>query len=248
MRFDYEAGGQHYTNIRRADPTIATRIHRALGDGQQVLNVGAGAGSYEPDDRAVIAVEPSARMRSERRTRGLSPAIVATAEHLPFDDGAFDASMALITVHHWTELERGLSEMRRVTTGPVVIMTFDPNALDVFWNAEYFPELVEIERRRYPSIERIVNALGGTCRVESVPIPIDCTDGFQEAFYARPEAFFRAEVRRSQSAWGFLPEGMERVLVDRLHASLTTGEWDQRFGHWRTTPWFNGALRLVISC
>jgi SAM-dependent methyltransferase len=248
VRFDYDAGGQQYAQIRRADPTIARRILDELGEARSVLNVGAGAGSYEPIDRYVVAVEPSVRMRSERIAEGRHPAIIASAETLPFDDAAFDAAMAIVTVHHWMHLEQGLLEMRRVTRGPVVVMTFDPDALDVFWNAEYFPELIDIERRRYPPIDRIAAALGRSIRVETIPIPVDCTDGFQEAFYGRPEAFLQPMVRRAQSAWGFLPEGAEQQLVSRLERALDSGEWERRHGHWRTTPWFHGALRLVISC
>ena len=155
--------------------------------------------------------------------------------------------MAMVTVHHWPDIERGLREVRRVTKGAVIIMTFDPEALDNFWNAYYFPDLIEVEKARYPTIERIVQALGGSCDVIPIPIPLDCVDGFQEAFYGRPEAFLHQDVRRAQSAWGFLAEGVEDRLVQALASELKSGEWDRKYGHFRTMPSFTCALRLVIA-
>lgn len=142
--FDYERGGGSYAQHRRTDPRIEVLVHEALGGARRVLNVGAGTGSYEPTDRYVVAVEPSARMRS-MRPGGRVPAVDARAESLPFDDGTFDASMAMITVHQWSDAAAGLHELRRVATGPVVILTFDGEALDQFWLADYVPELVEAE-------------------------------------------------------------------------------------------------------
>ncbi len=245
--FDYDAAPVHYARHRRTDPRIAAYIHRALGKVRTVLNVGACAGSYEPDDRYVVAVEPSASMRAQRLSAGRVPAIDARADQLPFDDNAFDASMSLLSVHHWPDLPAGLREMRRVTRGPVVIMTCDPDGLDDFWNAHYFPELIAVERARYPKLDTIAAALGGAAEIIRVPIPIDCVDGFQEAFYARPEAFLRPEVRKVQSAWGFLAAGQEAVLVERLATALQNGEWERRFGHYRSAPFFDGALRLVVN-
>lgn len=152
-------------------------------------------------------------MRSQRLKAQKVPAINGTADSLPFDDNSFDASMAMVTVHHWPDMNKGLKELRRVTREQVIIMTFDPDALDNFWNAHYFPELIEVEKSRYPKIDFITKAFGGKCTVQSIPVPFDCVDGFQEAFYGRPEAFLKKEVRLSQSAWGFLSEEVEDRLA-----------------------------------
>jgi len=245
--FDYDKLGQKYSGYRQTDPRIAEYVYDALKDAKTILNVGAGAGSYEPPDKYVVAVEPSIVMRSQRIQNGKLPAINAKADNLPFDDNSFDASMAMVTIHHWPDIDKGLKELRRVTKGQVVIMSFDPEKLDNFWNVNYFPELIEVEKARYPTIEFIKNSLGGNCEVVSIPIPIDCVDGFQEAFYGRPEAFLEKEVRLSQSAWGFLPVGLEDKLVQSLQDDLTSGEWDKKYGHYRTQPTFTCALRLVIS-
>jgi SAM-dependent methyltransferase len=125
---DYEQHGLGYARHRRADPRIAARIHAALGAAATVLNVGAGAGSYEPGDRQVLAVEPSAAMRAQRPP-GAAPALDARAEALPFDDDSFDAAMACITIHHWDPPAAGLAELRRVARGPVVVFTFELDAL-----------------------------------------------------------------------------------------------------------------------
>jgi ubiquinone/menaquinone biosynthesis C-methylase UbiE len=244
--FDYEAGGAGYAVQRRTDPRIARHVHAALGTARTVLNVGAGAGSYEPEDREVTAVEPSPTMRAQRPSH-LSPAMAGTAEELPFADDSFDAAMATVTIHQWSDTDRGLRELRRVSRGPVVILTFDPDALDVFWLAGYAPELIAAERQRYPTIEHVREVLGGTSSVQAMPIPIDCVDGFTEAYYARPERFLEAAVRQSQSAWGFIDDEATERTVSRLREDLASGGWDQRFGELRTQPEFIGSLRLVIA-
>ncbi len=244
--FDYETGGSGYSLRRRGDPRIGVRVAAALGPARTVVNVGAGAGSYEPGELRVTAVEPSATMRSQRR-RGLPPAIDAVAEHLPFADGSFDAAMAMITIHHWSDPERGLRELARVSRGRVVVLTFDRDALGDFWLARYAPELIAAERRRFPDIGGVCALLGKGATVASVPVPFDCTDGFTEAFYGRPERFLEADVRAAQSAWGFVPAGVEQRAIDRLRADLESGRWDERHGHLRHQPTYSGSLRLVVS-
>jgi SAM-dependent methyltransferase len=244
--FDYEVHGVDYSVRRSQDPTIAALVRQGLGSAECVVNVGAGAGSYEPDDLDVTAVEPSASMRSQRPPDRRT-AIDAVAEALPFADNAFDAAMASVTVHQWNDQDRGLRELRRVSRGPVVILTFDGDALDGFWLADYAPELIQAERGRYPSIDHLCTVLGGTATVTGVPIPKGCPDGFTEAFFARPEQFLDPAVRRSQSAWGFVSSEAEVRAVDRLRQDLETGEWDRRYGSLRTQPAFVGSLRLVVA-
>jgi len=243
--FNYNKYGQGYSGHRQTEPEIAQYIDRALGPARTVLNVGAGSGSYEPTDRYVVAVEPSVAMRRQRLQLHRTPAVDAKADYLPFDDGSFDVATAFLTIHHWPDLAKGLKEVRRVTRGPIVILTYDPDALDTFWNVEYFPEVVEVERQRYVRIGDLISVLGGTCRVEEIPVPLHCVDGFQEAFYGRPEAFLYEEVRSAMSAWGFIRE--QEVLVRRLAEALASGEWDKKYGHLRTQPYFTGAMRLITS-
>jgi SAM-dependent methyltransferase len=244
--FDYERGGASYSAHRRADPTITALVHDALGAAPTVVNVGAGAGSYEPTDRYVVAVEPSATMRSQRPPH-LARAVDAVAESLPFGDDAFAAAMATVTLHQWRDAAAGLRELRRVSRGPVVVLTFDAQALGRFWLTEYAPDLVAAEQRRYPSLDWIAEQLGGRCVVTPVPIPIDCTDGFAEAYYARPEAFLVGSVRRSQSAWAFVSDEAEAHAVARLRSDLADGTWRERHGHLIDQPVYEGSLRLLVA-
>jgi SAM-dependent methyltransferase len=209
------------------------------------VNVGAGAGSYEPEDRWVLAVEPSATMRAQRPP-GAAPAIVARAEALPLDDDSVDAAMASITIHHWQPPERGLAEMRRVARGPVVVFTFELAALPP-WQIDYFAEGLEIERPRFPTIDRVAAALGGPVRIERIATPADCVDGFFEAFWQRPEEILDPEVRASQSMWALVGPEVESRIVERLKTDLESGAWDAKHGHLRQQTEFDGALRLVIS-
>ena len=186
-------------------------------------------------------------MREQRSAKGKRPAIIGSADAIPFDDNSFDAAMAMVTIHHWPDMQKGLQELRRVSRNQVLILTFDPDALDLFWNAQYFPELIAVEKARYPSIDFITQALGGQITVQKIPVPPDCSDGFQEAFYARPEAFLDQKIRQAQSAWGFLAPGLEAQLVERLATALSSGQWDARYGHFRTQATFTGALRLIVA-
>jgi hypothetical protein len=247
--FDYERHGAGYAAVRRPDPRIAAWVHRALGDSRTVLNVGAGAGSYEPADRYVLAVEPSATMRAQRPA-GSAPALDATAEHLPFDDDSFDAAMATVTIHQWSDVDQGLRELRRVSRGLVAVLTFDAPALRKLWMADYVPEVFDAEEARFPSIDRVTEVLAEgsrDVRVDAVPVPWDCTDGFGEAFYGRPEAFLRPEVRGATSAFGLGDRGAIQRGFERLEDDLTSGAWDRAYGHLRTQPEWTGALRLVTA-
>jgi SAM-dependent methyltransferase len=244
-RVDYDEHGGAYSRGRRTDPRIAARIHAALGDARTVLNVGAGTGSYEPQDRWVLAVEPSATMRAQR-PRGSAPAMDASAEALPLDDDSVDAAMACVTIHHWQPRDAGLAELRRVARGPVVVFTFDLDRLPA-WQLDLLREGIELERPRFGSIDEVAAALGGSVRVETIPTPADCADGFFEAFWNRPEALLDPKVRRSQSLWKLLDPGAEERIVARLAAELESGAWDAQHGDLRRQKSFNGSLRLVIS-
>ncbi|MGI8334550.1 class I SAM-dependent methyltransferase [Actinomadura scrupuli] len=243
---DYGRIGVGYARHRRTDPRIAALVHAALGEARTVVNVGAGAGSYEPPGRHVLPIEPSPEMRRQRPPH-LAPAIHGIAEALPFDDDAVDAAMAMVTVHQWPDPVAGLREMRRVARGPVVVLTFDPAALGRFWLLDYAPELGQVDAARCPSIGTITAALGPRTEVRPVPIPADCVDGFAEAFYARPEDLLDPAVRRAQSTWSLLAPGVEERAVQALAADLATGTWDERYGFHRTQPEFEGAVRLVIG-
>jgi hypothetical protein len=242
---DYAKVAAGYNGWRRPDPRIQLQIDRAFGDAVTVLNVGAGTGGYEPAERDVTAVEPSASMRAQRRAP--KPAIDATAEALPFEDESFDASMSTMSVHQWPDLEAGLVGMRRVTRGAVVIMTADPAHLEEFWLAEYAPEVMSTEARRFPSIDRVATALGGDVEVQVVSIPLDCSDGFNQAYYGRPEVLLEEGARRANSAWSFVAEDVVARFERDLRADLASGAWDAKHGYLRTQPTFDGGLRLVIS-
>jgi SAM-dependent methyltransferase len=242
----YDRTGLGYAEVRRADPRIAAHVETGLGDARSVINVGAGAGSYEPPDREVTAVEPSELMISQR-SPGAAPAVQASAEQLPFDDDSFDAAMAMITVHHWRDLEAGLAEMSRVARRRVVVLTFDPAPLSDFWLLDYFPRAFEIHSEFMPPIDRIAASLGGAS-VEAVPLPRRCTDGFFFALWDRPELHLDPEVRRGSTVWHVMePELIESGLA-ALRADLESGRWDERHGRLREqTAELDLGLRLLVA-
>jgi SAM-dependent methyltransferase len=211
-----------------------------------VLNVGAGAGSYEPQDREVTAVEPSATMRAQRPA-GAVEAIDARAEDLPFAEASFDAVMAILTLHHWSDPPRGLREMRRVARARVVVLTFDP-AADPFWLVrDYLPELAAIDRTRFPTIEETVEALGGDASVERVPIPHDCRDGFLGAFWRRPERYLDAVVRPGISTFGELEPAVLEAALEKLRTDVESGAWRKRYGGLLALEELEIGYRLILS-
>jgi SAM-dependent methyltransferase len=223
----YDTIGTTYTVTRRTDPRIAERIWAAFGDARTVLNVGAGAGSYEPPGRDVTAVEPSAVMRAQRPA-GAARCVAAVAEHLPFEDRSFDAAMAVSTIHHWQDPVAGLREMRRVARR-VVVFTFDAGEagwLRRFWlTRDYLPEVADLVAGLPPLVE-MARAIGA--RAEPVLIPWDCADGFFEAHWRRPEAYLDERVRRGVSVWARVGPDVERRAVRTLRSDLESGRWIER--------------------
>ena len=218
---DYEQLGRTYTATRRTDPRIAARIWAALGDARSVLNVGAGTGSYEPPDRYVVAVEPSASMAAQRET----PAVRAVAGDLPFHDDAFDAAMAVLSDHHWPDPIAGLREMARVARRVVVFQWDGAGNVDRFWLLrDYLPEFRALMVP--PTLTERAAAIGA--RMEVVPVPWDCADGFFHAFWRRPEAYLQEAVRRGSSVWWRVGPEAEARAVAALRADLESGAWHER--------------------
>jgi SAM-dependent methyltransferase len=245
-RSTYDRIGRGYANTRRGDPRIAARIEAALGEARSVLNVGAGTGSYEPADREVTAVEPSAEMIGQRPA-GAAPVVQASAESLPFDDDSFDAATAILTAHHWAGLDAGLNEMQRVARERVVMVTFDPEALESLWiTADYFPEMLTLRR---PSGASSHNLMKGLPMATSSPLPVprDCTDHFFAALWARPELLFDNEVVQPMWVWQSISEESRRIGRERLGADLKSGAWEKRYGHLREMDELDVGLRLVVS-
>jgi SAM-dependent methyltransferase len=241
----YDTIGRGYARGRRPDPRIAARLTAALGDAQSVLNVGAGAGSYEPRGRQVIAVEPSTVMLAQRPP-GAARAVRARAEALPFPDRSFDAAMAVLTLHHWSDLAGGLAECTRVARRRVVLLTFDPDA-DAFWLVrDYFPEFAADDHEVFPPMAAYAEAFGPEARVEVAPLPVprDCVDGFLGAYWARPAAYLDAAVRAGISS--FARPGTEEGLA-RLRADLAAGAWHERHGHLLAADALDLGYRLVVA-
>ena len=222
----YDTIGATYTVTRRTEPRIAARVWAALGDARTVLNVGAGTGSYEPGDRHVVAVEPSALMRAQRHPDA-APCLPGSAENLPFDDQSFDAAMAFSTIHHWQDPIAGLREMRRVARR-VVVFTFDTSDAGQFWlTRDDLPEFAALRACRVlASLGGLARAIGA--RVEPVPVPWDCADGFYEAYWRRPEAYLDENVRRGVSVWATVGPAAEQRAVRSLRADLASGRWADR--------------------
>jgi len=236
----YDTIGLNYADLRRPDTRIAQRIEDALGADQTILNVGAGAGSYEPSNRQVTAVEPSAKM-IQQRSASTTTAIQGRAEDLPFNDNSFDASMAILTIHHWSDQEKGVREMRRVTRGKIVFLTYDPSFRG-FWLADYFPALVTLDEGQMPQMTSYEEWLGPV-KISPVPIPHDCTDGFLAGYWRRPAAYLDEQVRAAMSpfwALGDVSEGLERLKAD-----LENGSWEQRYAEILNLEELDCGYRLV---
>jgi SAM-dependent methyltransferase len=243
----YDEIGDGYTLTRQADPRIERHIHDALGDARSVLNVGAGTGAYEPADRTVLAVEPSAVMRAQRPP-GAAPCVDGLAESLPLTDDSVDAAMALMSLHHWADWRAGVKELRRVAVRRVVLFTYDPGFAERWWlGRDYLSDLARIDARRFPAIEEQAAALGDATLIEAVPIPYDCRDGFLGAYWRRPHAYLYPDIRSGIST--FQLPGADSLLdgLDRLAHDLESGRWEQRNQEILERTELDLGYRLLIS-
>jgi SAM-dependent methyltransferase len=243
---DYERVGGLYDRTRRPDARIAARILAALGDARTVVNVGAGTGAYEPSDRIVVAVEPSAAMIAARPAAAAA-VVQAPAETLPFADGRFDAALGILTMQHWRDVPAGLAELRRVARRRVVLLTWDPEFDDALWlTRRYFPRIRAWDRDRFPTLSAVAAGLG-ELDVIPVPIPHDCSDGFLGCFWRRPEAYLEAEVRFGMSGFHALDEVTTEAGLARLRADLASGEWERLYGQLRELPEMDLGYRLLLA-
>ena len=238
----YDRIGVGYAAVRREDPSIAATIRAALGDARTIVNVGAGTGSYEPRDRDLVAVEPSPVMLSQRPV-GAAPAVQASAEKLPFADGAFDAAMAILSDHHWPDRAGGLRELRRVARRRAVVFQCDLDAQLDFWLVR---DYLTTFRPTSMSIGELAGHVGAQ-RIEPVPIPHDCRDGFLAAYWRRPRAYLDPRVRDGISVFRLLPPEEVDTAVDRLRADLESGEWARRNADLLERESLDLGYRLVIA-
>jgi SAM-dependent methyltransferase len=223
---------------------LAEPIWHALGDAINIVNVGAGTGSYEPRDRQVTAVEPSAVMIAQRPPDA-APAIQAVAEQLPFADNSFDAALAILTLHHWSDLAAGLAEMKRVARRRVVIVTLDLDVNHDLWIVrDYLPEVVTSNGRWLPSIARVLAELP-PATVQPMFVPRDCTDRMFATLWGRPEQYLDPRVREATSVWHQLPPEATARALSQLRRDLDSGTWDERYGHLREAPTWDVGLRLL---
>lgn len=242
----YDDIGVGYASVRRPDPRIAQVIRDAIGEVATLVNVGAGSGSYEPTDLAVVAVEPSEVMVAQRDAAA-APVVRAIAERLPFAAGTFDVASALLTIHHWNDAERGIAELQRVSRRQV-ILTWDPEVtFEQFWFVrDYFPASYEQEQG-LTTLDEILRIVGNEARVSTVPVPADCTDGFYAAYWARPEAYLNPNVRAGISAFTLNDHaGLDDALA-HLASDLQTGVWERNHGPLRQLESIDAGYRLVIT-
>jgi SAM-dependent methyltransferase len=232
-----------YARHRRPDERIARAIRRALGDARTVVNVGAGTGSYEPADLDVLAVEPSFAMCLRRGGRK-APVVRGVAERLPFRDGAFAAAMAVLTVHHWRDVGTGLREMTRVARDRIVILTWDPSHPGFWLVRDYLPQILDVDRRLFPTLDDLAHQLS-LIEVVEVPIPWDCSDGFLGAYWRRPAAYLDAEVRRAISTFSRI--GEVTSALSRLRTDLDSGAWRRANQALISLPALDLGYRLVVA-
>ena len=241
MTAKYDSIGINYAELRRPEPRIAAVIHQALGPARTVLNVGAGTGSYEPVDRQVTAVEPSLEM-IRKRAPNAARAIQASADDLPFEDAAFDAAMAILTIHHRPDKQACLREIRRVTRGPIVLLTFDPAHRP--WLTDYLPQLMSLDKKQMPAMSDYARWLG-PAEITPVLVPHDCRDGFLYAYWRRPEAYLDARIRTGSSSFWAIADA--EAGLRRLRQDLESGEWQRRYGALLELDAYDAGYRLVVA-
>lgn len=248
MEADPYVIGERYARTRQEDPEVAAAIRAALGPSRSVVNLGAGAGSYEPSDRYVLAFEPSDVMAAQRPDAA-APALRLGAGPLPLRDASVDAALAVLTIHHWGEhLETGLREMRRVARGPVVIVTYDVEVSSQMWLLrDYLPEAAELDRACFPSLEQLSHWLGGNVTVDPILTSRHTPDWTIASFWAHPERVLDAAARQGTSAFALMEPGVVERVVSAVAADLADGSWDDRYGDLRSLDALDVGMRLVVA-
>lgn len=242
MSVDYDQVAEAYQRYRKPDPRIAERIQFHTEGAQKVLNIGAGTGSYEPEDCDMVAVEPSSEMISQRKNAKVE-LVRGVAEDLPFKDNAFDISMGILTIHHWADIESGLKEMVRVTRNRIILYTWIGYGKD-FWLENYIPEISGVDLALFPTLNELNRILEGIS-VETIEVPYDCSDGFMCAYWRRPEAYLNPEARKAISTFSRLPNIQDRL--DRLEYDINSGAWRKKHGNLLDKESLDLGYRLVIS-
>lgn len=242
----YDTIGRSYASFRRPDARIAAAIHAALGDAKSVVNVGAGTGSYEPTDRQVIAVEPSEVM-IQQRPASAAPCLLGSAESLPLDTGSVEAAMAILSAHHWSDLERGLREMARVARRRAVLLTWIPDGPPFWLTQDYFPEIIAYDRTVFPNSTALLTLLQSfsgaahLVRMTPVAIPHDCTDGMLCSYWRRPELYLEDARRAAMSSFSRINA---KPGVEKLRSDLASGAWSRRNAHLLNLEALDAGYRL----
>lgn len=241
MSVDYDQLAEQYRSYRKPDPRIAARVQFHIQGAQRVLNVGAGMGSYEPEDCEVVVIEPSHEMIAKRKS-SKATLIQGFAEDLPFGDNDFDVSMGILTIHHWSDIALGLQEMLRVSKDKIVLFTWIGYGSD-FWLEDYIPEIIGVDEKLFPTLEELDQILGGIS-VETIEIPYDCTDGFMCAYWRRPEAYLDPKVRKAISTFSRIPDIQERL--NRLQDDIDSGAWRKKHSYLLEKESLDLGYRLVV--
>ena len=221
MNAIYDDIGTTYSVTRCTDPKIAQQIYAELQGATRIVNIGAGTGSYEPEDIALVAVEPSAKMIAQRKI-GAHSVEQAFAEKLPFEHNSFSHAMTVLSMHHWADRARAFREINRVATEKFVALTWDPNAEPFWLTRDYFPEIHEMDKQIFPDLDEL-QAHFDEVNMRPLLIPSDCQDGFFAAFWKRPAAYLNSTVRQSMSPFAKIKE--LSAGLQRLEEDLASGVW-----------------------
>jgi len=241
MSLDYNQLAEQYKEYRKPDPRIAARIWNHTKASIRVLNVGAGRGAYEPENCEVIAIDPSREMIASRNNSA-TRVLQGQAENLPFEDDEFDVSMAILTIHHWSDIQAGLREMSRVTKQKLVLLTWVGYSGN-FWLEDYLPEIRGVDEKLFPSLSDLTNYLG-EISVEDVDIPHDCTDGFMCAYWRRPESYLNPGIRKAISTFSRIPDVSTRL--EALRVDIANDAWNEKYSYLLNKEFLDLGYRLVI--
>jgi SAM-dependent methyltransferase len=220
----YDDIGINYSVRRCTDPKIANQLYLELEGAARIVNIGAGTGSYEPENVDLVAVEPSSEMISQRKTDS-HRVEQAFAEKLPFENNSFSHAMTVLSMHHWENRALAFSEINRVATQKFVAITWDPTS-DPFWlTRDYFPEIYEMDKGIFPGLEEFDEHFDEV-KINTLMIPGDCQDGLLAAFWKRPKAYLDSKVRQSTSPFAKV-KNLAKCL-QKLKDDLASGAWAKK--------------------
>ncbi|MFN2430472.1 MAG: class I SAM-dependent methyltransferase [Cryomorphaceae bacterium] len=222
MSEKYDKIGTDYNSTRRADPYLTRKLIEHLNPKKDglYLDIGCGTGNYthalHKKGLQLIGIDPSEKMLEQARLRNKNiDWRTGRAENIEMPDHFVDGIIGSLTIHHWTDLQKGFGELNRVLKpqGRLVLFTSTPKQMKGYWLNHYFPKMLEDSIVQMPDLESVEKAMTDSgfriSKTEKYFIQPDLTDKFLYCGKQNPELYFDRQIRNGISSFSSLANKTE---------------------------------------